>query len=52
MGWCEALTEEGIQALASNCPQLESVDLCGCLQVCQLACRSSRTSVGRGLGGA
>ena len=36
VGWCEALTDEGIGALAENCPDLLSVDLCGCLQVVAL----------------
>lgn len=33
VGWCELLTDEGITALAENCPNLTSVDLCGCLEV-------------------
>lgn len=45
LGWCEALTEEGIEALARNCPDLESVDLCGCLQACSYpGCIHPKTS--------
>ncbi len=33
LGWCEAVTEAGVTALAASCPKLEVLDLCGCIQV-------------------
>ena len=33
LGWCECVTEVGLQAVAHCCPDLEMLDLCGCNQV-------------------
>ena len=36
LGWCEGVTEEGVQSLARCCRQLEVLDLCGCVKACAL----------------
>lgn len=33
LGWCECVTEIGLQAVAECCPDLEMLDLCGCTKV-------------------
>ena len=33
LGWCEEITETGLQAVAECCPDLEMLDLCGCNKV-------------------
>ena len=33
LGWCEAITEAGLQVLAEHCHELEVLDLCGCIKV-------------------
>lgn len=32
LGWCEGVTEEGVQILAHCCSNLEVLDLCGCVK--------------------
>ena len=32
LGWCEGVTEEGVQSLAHCCSNLEVLDLCGCVK--------------------
>ncbi len=34
LGWCERITDAGVQSIAGNCHALQHLDLCGCLKVC------------------
>jgi hypothetical protein len=33
LGWCEGITEVGLEALAEHCQDLRVLDLCGCIKV-------------------
>lgn len=33
LGWCEDVSDVGVMSLAYGCPDLRTVDLCGCLQI-------------------
>lgn len=37
LGWCEGITEVGLQALAQHCHSLRVLDLCGCIKVGRLS---------------
>ena len=62
LGWCEGVTEEGVQSLAHCCSGLEVLDLCGCvkvrplhalhLEVCQHLGKGSHAKVVQKMGAA
>lgn len=31
LGWCENVGDVGVMSLADGCPDLRTVDLCGCV---------------------
>lgn len=33
LGWCEDVTDKGVTSLASGCPDLRALDLCGCVLI-------------------
>lgn len=33
LGWCENIGDEGVTSLAYGCPDLQSLDLCGCVYI-------------------
>lgn len=33
LGWCESITDKGVVCLASGCPNLRALDLCGCILI-------------------
>jgi F-box and leucine-rich repeat protein 1 (S-phase kinase-associated protein 2) len=33
LGWCDSITDKGVTSLASGCPELRAVDLCGCVLI-------------------
>lgn len=33
LGWCDNITDKGVTSLASGCPDLRAVDLCGCVLI-------------------
>jgi F-box and leucine-rich repeat protein 1 (S-phase kinase-associated protein 2) len=33
LGWCDTVTDWGVTRLASGCPELRAVDLCGCVLI-------------------
>lgn len=33
LGWCEDITDKGVTSLASGCPDLRALDLCGCVLI-------------------
>ena len=33
LGWCDDITDKGVTSLASGCPDLRAVDLCGCVLI-------------------
>lgn len=33
LGWCENVSDVGVMSLANGCPDLRSVDLCGCVLI-------------------
>uniref|UniRef100_A0A8R7TZ83 F-box/LRR-repeat protein 15-like leucin rich repeat domain-containing protein n=1 Tax=Triticum urartu TaxID=4572 RepID=A0A8R7TZ83_TRIUA len=33
LGWCDTVTDGGVTSLASGCPELRAVDLCGCVLI-------------------
>jgi len=33
LGWCENASDVGVMSLAHGCPDLRSVDLCGCVLI-------------------
>jgi hypothetical protein len=33
LGWCDNVTDEGVTSLASGCPDLRALDLCGCVLI-------------------
>jgi F-box and leucine-rich repeat protein 1 (S-phase kinase-associated protein 2) len=33
LGWCDDVTDKGVTSLASGCPDLRAVDLCGCVLI-------------------
>lgn len=33
LGWCDGVTDKGVTSLASGCPDLRAVDLCGCVLI-------------------
>jgi F-box and leucine-rich repeat protein 1 (S-phase kinase-associated protein 2) len=33
LGWWEDVTDKGVTSLASGCPDLRALDLCGCVLI-------------------
>ena len=33
LGWCENVGDVGVISLAAGCPDLRTVDLCGCVRI-------------------
>lgn len=33
LGWCDKVSDKGVKSLAKGCPDLRSLDLCGCVQI-------------------
>jgi F-box and leucine-rich repeat protein 1 (S-phase kinase-associated protein 2) len=33
LGWCENVSDVGVMSLAYGCPDLRTVDLCGCVLI-------------------
>lgn len=33
LGWCEGVSDNGVTSLASGCPDLRALDLCGCVLI-------------------
>ena len=33
LGWCEKISDDGVMSLAYGCPDLRSLDLCGCVLI-------------------
>lgn len=33
LGWCENVSDAGVIGLADGCPDLEVLDLCGCIRI-------------------
>lgn len=33
LGWCDNATDAGVTSLAFGCPDLRSLDLCGCVLI-------------------
>lgn len=33
LGWCENVTDVGVMSLAHGCPDLRTLDLCGCVLI-------------------
>nr|XP_019704024.1 F-box protein SKP2A isoform X4 [Elaeis guineensis] len=38
LGWCEGVSDDGVTSLASGCPDLRALDLCGCVLITAAAC--------------
>lgn len=33
LGWCEQISDVGVMSLAYGCPDLRTLDLCGCVLI-------------------
>lgn len=33
LGWCENVGDDGVTSLAAGCPDLRTLDLCGCVRI-------------------
>jgi F-box and leucine-rich repeat protein 1 (S-phase kinase-associated protein 2) len=33
LGWCDSITDDGVTSLATGCPELRALDLCGCVLI-------------------
>lgn len=38
LGWCENVGDIGVMSLAYGCPDLRSLDLCGCVHITGILC--------------
>lgn len=45
LGWCENVGDLGVMSLAYGCPDLRTLDLCGCVYITGISCLGSCSTI-------